>query len=127
MPPIKKVILYAWAAPTTAVGLTAGVLTLVTRGKSQIRQGVLEFHGGFAAFYLRRAGFAAITLGHVILARDSDLLDRCRNHEQIHVRQVERWGPFFLPAYLMASAWIWARGGRPYLDNPFEREAYDNS
>jgi hypothetical protein len=26
-----------------------------------------------------------------------------RQHEHIHVRQCERWGPFFLPAYGVAS------------------------
>ena len=48
-------------------------------------------------------------------------------HERIHVRQCERWGPLFLPAYLLASAFIALRGGNPYLDNPFEREAYANA
>lgn len=116
---------YAWAAPTSLVGLSAGALTLLTGGKAQRRRGVLEFHGGFAHFYLRRAGFSAITLGHVILARTPELLDHCRDHEHVHVRQVERWGPIFLPAYLAASVWVAFRGGRAYRDNPFEREAYD--
>ena len=43
----------------------------------------------------------------------------------VHVRQCERWGPLFLPAYGVASLVAWARGKRPYLDNRFEREAYD--
>jgi hypothetical protein len=52
------------------------------------------------------------------------MLDHCRTHELVHVRQYERWGPLFVPAYLASSAIIWLRGGDPYRDNPFEREAY---
>ena len=40
-----------------------------------------------------------------------------------HVRQVERVGPFFLPAYVAATMWAGARGGHFYLDNRFERDA----
>ncbi len=65
-----------------------------------------------------------MTLGHVIIGRDRDCLERCRRHEHVHVRQAERWGPLFIPAYLLASAWVAIRGGRAYEDNPFEREAY---
>jgi len=65
-----------------------------------------------------------MTLGHVVLGRDELLLDLTRDHERVHVRQCERWGPLFIPAYLLASLWVKLRGGRPYEDNPFEREAY---
>ncbi|HMO84113.1 MAG TPA: hypothetical protein PKC18_04240 [Lacipirellulaceae bacterium] len=51
-------------------------------------------------------------------------LEACRAHELVHVRQYERWGPLFVPAYLACSAVIWLRGGDAYLDNPFEREAF---
>ncbi len=118
---------YAWAAPTTCVGLTVGVLTLVSGGRVQVRQGALEFHGGFSQWFLRRlARASAMTLGHVILGRDPWCLDFCREHEQAHVRQVERWGPAFLPAYLACSAWEWSRrhqGRHFYFDNYFERNA----
>ena len=33
-----------------------------------------------------------MTLGHVIIGRDPLCLEFCRDHEQAHVRQVERWG-----------------------------------
>jgi hypothetical protein len=46
-----------------------------------------------------------------------------RAHERRHVRQYERLGPFFLPAYFLIGALIWLRGGRPYLDHPLERQA----
>jgi hypothetical protein len=42
----------------------------------------------------------------------------------VHVRQYERWGPFFIPAYLLCSVWLMLRGYNAYLDNPFEVEAY---
>lgn len=44
------------------------------------------------------AGAATITSGHIVLARTLDDLDASRSHERVHVRQYERWGPFFIPA-----------------------------
>jgi len=116
---------YAWAAPTTAVGLAAGALALATGGRVQRRRGALEFYGGFARWLLKRPAVraSAMTLGHVILGRDPDALDDCRDHEQVHVRQVERWGGAFLPAYVLASLAAWARGGHYYYDNAFETDA----
>ena len=64
-----------------------------------------------------------MTLGHVILGRTTQDLDRCRAHEQVHVRQVELWGGLFLPAYLLASGLAWSRGRHYYLDNHFELDA----
>ena len=40
------------------------------------------------------------------------------------MRQYERWGPFFIPAYLAASLWMLVTGRDPYRENPFEREAF---
>jgi hypothetical protein len=69
-------------------------------------------------------GAAALTLGHVVIGRDAAALDDTRAHERVHVRQYERWGPLFVPVYFVASGWVAWRGGHPYLDNPFEREAW---
>ena len=120
-----------WALPTTLWGLLATLLTLLTGGRARLVQGVLETHGGFARFLLTRlvplpGGATAMTLGHVVIARDAASHDRARSHERIHVRQCERWGPFFIPAYLLASLWVKIRGGDAYLDNPFEREAFSH-
>jgi hypothetical protein len=41
----------------------------------------------------------------------------------MHVRQYERWGPFFPLLYLLASFEALIRGGDAYRDNRFEREA----
>ena len=126
----SRVIGYVWAAPTSALGVLA-LLLAATRERVQTRivQGVLEIHGGWITPFLRHGtllagGASAMTLGHVVLGQSSRLLDQTRSHERVHVRQCERWGPFFVPAYLLASAIAWRRGARPYLDNPFEREAY---
>lgn len=85
-------------------------------------------HGGLLAHGCRRLPtalqFSAITLGHVILGLNAGCLDDARDHEHVHVRQYERWGPLFLPLCLGSSAWQWLRGGCPYRDNLFEREAY---
>lgn len=70
-----------------------------------------------------RMPFSAITFGHVVLGVSAHELVRLRAHEHTHVRQCERWGPLFLPAYLLAGAWQWIRGHQAYLDNPFEVEA----
>jgi hypothetical protein len=120
-----RMLAYAWASPTTAIGLLAGVLTLATGGKVQRRRGALEFHGGFARWFLSSTPVraSAMTIGHVILGRDDVCLDRCRDHEQVHVRQSERWGPLFIPAYFAASFWASLLGRDPYLDNRFERQA----
>jgi hypothetical protein len=59
----------------------------------------------------------------VILGTHAQQLACLRAHERVHVRQCERWGPLFLPAYLVAGAWQWARGRNAYRDNPFEVEA----
>jgi hypothetical protein len=122
---VRRIALYAWAAPTTFLGLLAGGLTLRSGGSVQVRQGALEFHGGFARWLLERrvVSASAMTLGHVIIGRDEQCLDSCRSHEQAHVRQVERWGGAFIPAYVVASLWAWARGQHYYLDNWFERDA----
>lgn len=124
-----RLISYIWALPTTLIGSPFVVLALITGGRARVFQGVLEVHGGGVAYFLRNAtllkgGARAMTLGHIVLGLDRDVLRSTRRHERVHVRQVERWGPFFIPAYLLASAWIAFRGGEPYLDNPFEREAF---
>ena len=124
-----RVLLYLWALPTTALGLLLVPLAIVTGGGLQIVEGVMEVHGGAVRWLLRHAtalkgGASAMTLGHVVLGLDRRALQKSRTHERIHVRQCERWGPLFIPAYLLAGLWQLLRGRSPYFDNPFEREAY---
>ena len=123
----SRALVYAWAAPTSAVGLVFAALAL-PGGHFRLVDGVLEVCGGWLPAVLRRAtplagGATAVALGHVVLARDPACLAGSRAHERVHVRQAERWGPFFLPAYLLAGAVQLIRGRDPYRDNPFEVEA----
>jgi hypothetical protein len=118
----------AWASPWTLLGMLIGLAARLSGGGCQRVGRVLEFHGGILKSGLRwvpiAGGAAAMTLGHCVIARTKDDLDRSREHELVHVAQYERWGPLFVPAYLACSAWCWLRGRDPYLDNPFEDEAY---
>ncbi|HEX7069752.1 MAG TPA: hypothetical protein VF190_03055 [Rhodothermales bacterium] len=119
---------YVWALPNTLVGLIVALLALLAGGRTRRKSGVLEVQGGAPAWLLRhmvplRGGAAAITLGHVIIARDERELERTRAHERVHVRQAECWGPLFIPAYVVASLIAVLRGGNAYRDNVFEVEA----
>lgn len=129
---LKTICVYLWTLPTTAVGLPLVAVGLLSGGRARIVAGVIEVYGGAVSWLLRRAtllpgGAMAMTLGHVVLGRDADALDLTRAHERVHVAQCQRWGSLFIPAYLLASAWVWLRGGDAYRDNPFEREAYAHS
>jgi hypothetical protein len=125
-----RTVVYLWVAPSSLVGLTAAIIARTHGGKSRLVEGVLEVSAGRLLAWLSRysavgGGIRAITLGHVVLGTDAAALDSTRTHERVHVRQYERWGPFFIPAYLTCSGWQWLRGRHPYFDNPFEVEAYN--
>jgi hypothetical protein len=122
---------YAWAAPTTALGLVLVVAGL-HRAQLRIVDGVLEAHGPALAWLLThltllKGGAAALTLGHVVIACDDRSLESTRAHERVHVQQCERWGPFFVPAYLAASLSAFLRGRHFYFDNRFEVEAFTSA
>lgn len=125
---ILKLMARLWAAPYSALGLLLGLAVVLAGGRGQARQGALEFGGGRLGRLVSRLPpplcFSAITLGHVIVGTDQAALAASRAHEQVHVRQYERWGIFFVPAYLGSSLVQLAMGRRPYRDNRFEREAY---
>ena len=120
---------FAWASPTTVIGLIVVAAARATGGRSRVVDGVLEAHGGVATWLLRHAvpmkgGASAMTLGHVVIGVDADALELTRDHERVHVRQCERWGPLFVPAYFAASLVAFLKRRDPYRDNRFEREAY---
>jgi hypothetical protein len=119
---------YIWAAPNSLIGLIFVPIIALTKGKLEVVDGVLEVHGPFIAWLLRRCilmrgGAAAITFGHVVLGRDQQTLSLTRAHERVHVRQYELWGPAFIPAYLLAAVWGLITGSGAYYGNVFEREA----
>jgi hypothetical protein len=138
---IRRIIGVVWALPVSLVAIVLLPLALRWplpqrwRARWAINDGVLEIQSPALNWFLRGAwfralaggsGFAAATIGHVIIGRDQQCLDACRAHEHTHVRQCERWGPLFPFAYVIAglhAAWK-ARSLRAYYwDNPFEVEA----
>jgi hypothetical protein len=126
----RDLLLYVWTLPTTALGLFFLTPTRLGRVHARVVDGVVEIHGGLPSWFLRCAtllpgGAQAMTLGHVVIGVDRHALEWTRPHERVHVRQAQRWGPLFVPAYLIASLLAWKRGLDPYRDNPFEREAFE--
>lgn len=119
---------YLWALPASLLGLLLAMPNLLGWGRVRRHTGVLEAWGGPMGWLLARrlpysGPVAAITFGHVVLARDAFAHEQTRRHERAHVAQYERWGGLFLIAYPLASLWMALRGRDPYLDNPFERQA----
>ena len=123
-----RLLRYLWAAPYTVLGLMLGGVGMLFGAKARRHHGVVEIFGGGIGQRLARLPeplrFSAMTLGHVILAVDRSALAQLRQHEHVHVRQYERWGPAFVPAYLLSSLLQLLRGRNPYRENHFERQAY---
>ncbi len=128
---MPQLLRYLWALPASAIGLLLGSVALLLGATARRVEGTLEIGGGrlgrWAEGLPAQARFAAVTLGHVILGIDDIALAGCRAHERVHVRQYERWGVFFFPAYAIAGLRELARGRDPYRDNYFEREARGES
>ncbi len=122
---------YAWALPATAVGLLFTALALCTGATIRFVDGIIEVAGGqlnhIPSVLPASARFVAITFGHVIIGIDHAVLRRVRSHEHVHVRQYERWGLLFFPLYVASSLVQLLHGRDPYLNNCFEREAYERN
>jgi hypothetical protein len=126
---LLQMLAFLWASPYTLVGLVLGGLGLCTGGHARIRGRVIEFYGGGVKWLINRLPdgqfVLAFTLGHTVFGQTDAALDISREHELVHVRQFETWGPLMGPAYLLSSLYMWLTGRRAYRDNPFEREAYE--
>ncbi|MEA2475841.1 MAG: hypothetical protein QOC87_40 [Actinomycetota bacterium] len=111
---IGRIVRIVWASPASVLGLLL-CLFFDTR---RVDNGILIAEG---ARWPQRLGwhYSAITFGHVVLAV-GHLDEPTSSHERAHVRQYEAWGPFFLPAYVLASLATVVRGRHAYRDNPFE-------
>jgi len=123
-----RVLLYLWPLPVTLLGILVALTARGSGGLLQRVDGVLESAGGWPARMLQygfpfSGAVAAITLGHVVVGVSLDALTATRAHERAHVRQFERWGALLLVLYPLAGLIAWLRGGSPYRDNVFEREA----
>lgn len=120
---------YLWALPNTLLGLGLASMAILPGGRAEIVDGVLEVWGTPYALFLQAftglagGGAAAMTLGHVVLARDDHARRTTRIHERVHVRQYCLFGPFFLPAYALSSLACVFRRQDPYYANVFERHA----
>jgi len=124
-------ILYLWASPGSLIGLSCVPMSLLQGGRATVVDGVVEVHGGIVSWFLKYGlpwvgPGAAITFGHVVWGFDARALEYTRKHERVHVRQYERWGPVFIPAYLTMALVAFLRRKDPYRDNPFEREAFEH-
>lgn len=131
MKSLLKIVCVIWASPYSLLGASIGCIGLLFKGQMRFRDGAFEFYEGGTKWFVRHLplGISTVgmTLGHVILGQTAAGLEMAGEHERVHVRQFERWGPFMGPAYLLASAWIWLRGGDAYRDNPFEVQAYNEA
>lgn len=118
---MRRVLAYLWASPWTLFGL----LFAPFFARRQIREGVLVCEG---ASWPRRLGwhYSAVTFGHVVLSV-TDATPSLMRHELAHVEQYERWGPFFVPAYLVAALRARLSGGSAHFDNRFEVQARNKS
>ncbi len=124
---LERVARLTWAAPCSLLGLAFAGLALLLGGRAVRAHGTLEVSlresEASCPVLIRLVPFRAIALGHVIVAIGREELDGMRSHEQVHVRQYERWGIFFFPAYAASSLWQLVRGRDAYWDNHFEVEA----
>lgn len=114
-----------WNSGNSLIGLVGA---LGGRGTWDPADRMLEVSGGWLiAVLARRRWASAITLGDVVLYAGSELVPILHAHERVHVRQGRLWGPAFLPAYVLESAWQWILTGDGYRNNRFEVTAYSET
>jgi len=91
---------------------------MLSGGRPRFRDGVFLYLSdrGLSRRVLSRRGYAAITLGHVVIAGRQPSASLLR-HELRHVEQYERLSLSFLPLYLL----LYRRHG--YAGHPLELDA----
>ena len=118
---------YLWPSPYTVLGLWLFLAPWSGRRRWILHRGTIGIVGPAVERLLSwvpiRGGAAALTLGHTIWAASESSFYESWEHEYVHVRQYERWGLLFVPAYFAGGWWQWMRGRDAYWDNPFEVEA----
>lgn len=124
---LSRVWCYTWPAPYTLLGLWLMLAPWSGDRRWIFYRGTIGIVGPAAARLLALApihgGAAALTLGHTIWAVSESAFYDSWEHEYVHVRQYERWGILFVPAYFVSGGWQWLHGRDAYWDNPFEIEA----
>jgi len=119
-----------WASPNSVIGHAMGWYGASSR--AQFPDGITEYYDNPI---LNRLRISAITFGNTInhaTGVDPETpwprydcacdVTSLRAHECAHVRQYRWWGPFFIPAYLIAEAWARTFGNEI---NAFENAADD--
>jgi hypothetical protein len=92
---------FLWTLPNTLLGVVAGAFTFQ---RPRVVEGALVFDRrarGLTAV-MREFDRTAMTVGYVIVSSEP-VEGTLLRHEQHHIRQYERWGPFFIPLYLVLS------------------------
>ena len=106
---------YAWTLPNTLLGLVLGLLTAqVPRRDGPLL--VFDRCPRGLTWLLPKIGRTAMTVGCVIVSA-VPVEGRLLAHERHHVRQYMRWGPLFIPVYLLLAIPF------GYRRHPMERAA----
>jgi hypothetical protein len=107
-----------WSAPLTVVGLAVALASGARpQWDADRRCLVATGVGGPSSAALRLVGAGANTIGQVVLCRSDSPSRALLDHEAVHVRQAERFGPLLVPLYL------WCNAIYGYRDNPLEYAA----
>ena len=83
--PIPRSVKYLWAGPTTLLGLIVAALTALTRGRCEVREGILAVSGGFARRFLGGGD-----IGRPLLRTFGHDIARQRSPAQRFERELER-------------------------------------
>ena len=112
---VTTALWFLWTLPNTLLGL---VLVLFTFQRPRLDGGAIVFDRGprGVTWILARMNRTAMTVGFVILSADP-LSGTLLAHERHHVRQYCRWGPIFIPVYLLLAVPF------GYRRHPFELAA----
>jgi hypothetical protein len=117
-----------WTLPNTALGVLVGAVAVMLGGRARWGRNALEFLDNP---FVGACGRSAITLGntihyapgrgpeHRITRYDGRGQVTLGEHERAHTLQYERWGPLFLPVYVLC--WWLPRANR------FEHAADDRA
>lgn len=117
---------FLWALPLTLAGAIPALAIVLAGGSCRRLNDAPPawlIQGRFGDWLLQRHPVGAVNamaIGHLVIAQSGAASARILRHELEHVRQAARWGIVFPLAYLIASGWAMARGGRAYWDNGFE-------
>lgn len=107
-----------WSAPLTLVGLAVAAVSGARPRWDPNRHCFVAIGvSGPSAAALRLVGAGANTIGQVVLCRSDAPSRALLDHEAVHVRQSERFGPALVPLYL------WLNAIHGYRDNPLEHAA----